>query len=59
MILLVLLLILPTLDSHSSSFVPTAWSKELISLTFCLDWIISFCLLRGNTNQKYFPIYYL
>ena len=33
MILLVLLLISPTLDSHSNSFVSTAWPNDLASLT--------------------------
>ena len=33
MILLVLLLIFPTLDSHSNSFVSTAWPNEFASLT--------------------------
>ena len=33
MILLVLLLTFPTLDTHSNSFVSTAWPNDFISLT--------------------------
>jgi hypothetical protein len=35
-IILVLQLIFPTLDSHSNSFVFTAWPNEFTSLTFNL-----------------------
>jgi biotin-(acetyl-CoA carboxylase) ligase len=34
MMLLVLLLIFPTLDSHSNSFVSIAWPNDFTSLTF-------------------------
>jgi hypothetical protein len=38
MILLVLLLIFPTLDTHSKSFVFTTWPNDFTSLTESQDW---------------------
>jgi hypothetical protein len=56
MIFLVLLLIFPTLDAHSNSFVSTAWPNEFTSITVNLQVVDTNELQRdsrvGKTNSK-------
>jgi hypothetical protein len=63
--LLVLLLIFPTLDAHSNSFVSTAWLNEFTSITVNLpninsntskdtnelEWESSVGKINGNTSE--------